>query len=102
LSHHKHGFFFSLTPGSSRTASAHIISVVAFAIDLYSSSELDHDTAACFLELQETKFGPTNMLNPLVDLLSSRLPAQSAYENAFRRVDDDCQKVIPSFAVLRT
>jgi hypothetical protein len=44
---------------------------------LYSALVLDRDTVACFLALQDTRFGPTKMAKPPVDRLSSRQPAQS-------------------------
>jgi hypothetical protein len=99
LSHQRHGFFFSFTPSSLRRASTHINSVVAFARDLYSTLVLDLDTVACFLALQETKFGPTNIAKPPVDLLSSRQPAQSVSEKALRYIEGDFIKVIPVFTV---
>jgi hypothetical protein len=72
-----------------------MISAVAFARDLYSTSVLDLDTVACFLALQEIKFGPKNTANPHVDLLSSTQPAQSASEKALTSVEDDLLKVSP-------
>lgn len=40
-------------------------------------STLDRDTTVCFLLLQDTKFPPTKMQQPVVDLLSILDPAQS-------------------------
>jgi hypothetical protein len=62
---------------------------VAFATDLYSASVEDLDTVACFLELQDIKLYPKNIAKPPVDLLSSRHPAQSAYENALTSIEGD-------------
>jgi hypothetical protein len=48
---------------------------------------LDLDTVACFLALQETKFGPMNIAKPPVERLSSRQPAQYASEKALKNVE---------------
>ena len=74
----------------------HITSGVAFANALYSASVPDLDTVACFLAHHEIKFGPRNMENPPVDLLSSTHPAQTESEKALTNVDDDLLKVKPS------
>jgi hypothetical protein len=57
-----------------------IISLVAAVIARYSASALDLATTDYFLLFQVTKFPPTNMQKPKVDLLSIGLPAQSASE----------------------
>jgi hypothetical protein len=44
---------------------------VALATDLYSASVLDLQTVACFLALQEIRFGPKKTAKPPVDRLSS-------------------------------
>jgi hypothetical protein len=49
----------------------HISSAVVLATALYSASVLDRDTVACFLALQEIRFGPKNTAKPPVDFLSS-------------------------------
>jgi hypothetical protein len=59
-------------------------SVVAFGRALYSALVLDCKTMACFLELQEIKFGPRKTAKPPVDLLSLGHPAQSASKNPLR------------------
>src|SRR4051812_47025700 len=99
LSHHKHDLCLSLTPSSLSSASTHIISVVASATALYSASVLDLDTVACFLAFQEIRSGPKNTAKPPVDLLSSGHPAQSAYEKALSKVEDERLNVRPIFKV---
>lgn len=47
-------------------------------IGRYSTSELDLPTTACFLLFHETKFPPTNVRYPVVDLLSVLEPFQLA------------------------
>jgi hypothetical protein len=63
-------------------------SAVAFASALYSNSVLDLETICYFHELQDTRFAPRKMANPLVDLLSSGHPTQSASEKALRFIED--------------
>ena len=78
-----------MTPSSPKSDSSQINSAVALANDLYSASVLDLETVACFLALQDIRFGPMNIANPPVDLLSSTLPAQSASEKALKRKELD-------------
>jgi hypothetical protein len=56
---------------------------------------LAHETVACFLALHEIRFGPKNIANPLVDHLSSTLPAQSASEKALKTTNFDLSKLNP-------
>jgi hypothetical protein len=72
-----------------RSVCTHIISAVASAIALYSTSVLDLDIVLYFLALQEIKFEPKNTAKPPVDLLLSMLSAQSVSENAQTRVEFD-------------
>jgi predicted RNA methylase len=74
-------------------------SAVAFATDLYSASVLDLDTVACFLALQEMRFGPKNTAKPPVDRRSSTQPSQSASEKALTSVECDLRKVKPKLIV---
>ena len=66
---------------------------------LYSASVLDPDIVACFLALQEIKFGPKNTTKPPVDFLSSIHPAQSASKKALASVEEDFLKVKPRLHV---
>lgn len=50
---------------------------------------LDLAIVGCFLALHETRLGPKNIANPLVQLLSSTLLVQSAAEKAVTRLDAD-------------
>ena len=45
---------------------------------LYSASVVDRETVGYFLEFHEIRFDPKNVQYPVVDLLESRHPAQSA------------------------
>jgi hypothetical protein len=58
-----HEIFSSL-----RSECTHISSTIAFAIDLYSSSVLNHETVSCFLALQDMRLESKNTVNPPVDL----------------------------------
>jgi hypothetical protein len=64
-----------------------MISAVALATALYSTSVLLQDTIACLRALQAIKFGPKNIACPPVDRRSSGFPAQSASEKEARAVD---------------
>jgi hypothetical protein len=75
---------------------------VALATDLYSASVLDLETVACFLALQEIRFGPKNTAKPPVDLLSSGHPAQSASEKELTKVEVDFMNVSPMLTVCFT
>jgi hypothetical protein len=55
-------------------------STVVFTRDLYSTSVLDRDTVAYFLELQEIRLGPRKTTNPPIDHQSLGYPAQSMSE----------------------
>jgi hypothetical protein len=68
-----------------------MISVVASAIPLYSTSVLKRDTIFCLLVHQEMRLGPKNTAKHHVDFLSSVHPAQSTSEKALTIVDADCR-----------
>jgi hypothetical protein len=76
-------------PNSWRTDCIQITFAVALASALYSASVLDLETICYFLDLQDTRFVPKKIANPLVDLLPSGHPAQSASENALSANEDD-------------
>jgi hypothetical protein len=56
---------------------------------------LDLDTIACFLALQDTKFGPRNIARQPVERLSSRQHVQSASKKPLKSVEDDYINVVP-------
>jgi hypothetical protein len=66
-----------------------MISAVALASALYSTSVLDPDSVGCFRALHDTRFEPKNMVNPLVDLLSSKHPTKSASKKLLTNKDGD-------------
>jgi hypothetical protein len=72
-----------------------MISTIVFAWDLYSTSVLDRDIVACFLELQEIELDLRKIANPPVDLRSLGHPAQSASEKPLRIMDEDLTKFMP-------
>jgi hypothetical protein len=51
-------------PSSSSNVYTHIISVVAFAIALYSTSVLDIEMVGCFQALHDTRLDPRKTANP--------------------------------------
>ncbi|MFS7910744.1 hypothetical protein Hanom_Chr02g00109791 [Helianthus anomalus] len=65
-------------PISVRSFLTHKISVRPRAIPLNSASALERATTFCFLLLQVTRFPPTKVKYPEVDLRSLLSPAQSA------------------------
>ncbi|KAM0017917.1 hypothetical protein Hdeb2414_s0027g00693371 [Helianthus debilis subsp. tardiflorus] len=65
-------------PTSVRSFRIHSISVRPRAIPRNSASALDRATTFCFLLLQVTRFPPTKVKYPDVDLRSPLSPAQSA------------------------
>jgi hypothetical protein len=58
---------------------------------LYSASVLDLGAVGCFFELQEMRFGPTKIENPLMDRRSSTHHAQSASVKILILVEADLQ-----------
>jgi hypothetical protein len=64
-------------------------SIVALARALYSASVLDLDIVSYLRALHEIKLGPKKTTKPPTNLLSSTQPAQSASENALRKLDED-------------
>jgi hypothetical protein len=53
----------------------------------------------CFLAHEDIRLDPTNTAKPPVDLLSSTLPAQSAYEKALTSVESNFRTFSPRFVV---
>jgi hypothetical protein len=72
-----------------------MISAVALARDLYSTLILDLDTVACFFAVHDMRLLPKKIVNPTVDLLSSKHPTQSTSEYPLTSVDDDLQILRP-------
>jgi hypothetical protein len=66
-----------------------MISVVALAMALYSASVIDLYTMLCFLALHDTRLDLRKTAKTPVDLLSSKLLAQSASKKTLTRVDSD-------------
>ena len=87
LSHHSVGGG-KFNRSSLRSELTQINSDVALAIALYSASVLDLETVTCFFELQEMRFVPRYMRNPLVERRSRESPAQSASLKAVREIGD--------------
>lgn len=82
--------------------SSHIISHVAFTIDLYSASADDLDTVCRFLDFQEIREFPMKTQKPLIDFLVSEQDAQSESAKPFSSVDEDDEKKMPCPTVLLT
>jgi hypothetical protein len=76
-----------------------MISTIALAITLYSSSELDRDTIGCFLSLQEIKLEPMKMASPPVNRRSSIQPAKSTTEKPLTSIDGERVICKPKLAV---
>ncbi|BAU03652.1 hypothetical protein VIGAN_UM150900, partial [Vigna angularis var. angularis] len=77
---------FCVKPKSDNTFLIHKSSHTPSVMPLNSASALDLATTGCFLLLQVTRFPPTKVKYPEVDLLSSFEPAQSAsvYPSTFK------------------
>jgi hypothetical protein len=71
-------FFFFMYPNSFMSFVIHMASLVAFVLAMYSASVVHKTIVGCRLLLQEMAPPPIMNTNPVVDLLSSRSPAQSA------------------------
>lgn len=84
LSHQSIGVRWREIPRSLKRDGSQIISDIALARLLYSNSVPDRAAVRYFLELQEIRFGPTSIIKPPTDRLSSWQPAQSAFENPCR------------------
>ena len=65
-------------PSSWRRRRSQTIILLAEDMDLYSASAEDLETVACFLHVQEMREEPRNIHQPVVNLLVSGHPAQSA------------------------
>jgi hypothetical protein len=80
LSQYRVGVLARGTPGSARRYNNHYNSHVADDKALYSASEEDLDTVACFFARHEIKEFSIKKQYPDMDLLVSMQPAQSASE----------------------
>ena len=84
LSHNSDGVVLSLNPSSCRRECIQTVSEAAFARALYSASVEDRATARCFFKLHETGLEPRKIIYTDVDVRSSSLPAQFAFEKVVR------------------
>ena len=64
LSHHSTGEQVTGAPSSKRRVHSHLVSAVALARALYSTSVLDRATVYCFLQPQEMRLSPRNTQMP--------------------------------------
>ena len=69
---------------SCRILQTQLSSAVVLARDRYSASVEDRATVHCFFALLDIRLGPRKTQKPLVDLLSTGQPTQSASDHAVR------------------
>ena len=80
-------------PSSLSMDLSQMISKVAFAKALHFDSLLDLKTTTSFIAHHEIRLGPKKTVNPPIERLPSKHPAQSELEKALTRVDGDLLNV---------
>ncbi len=71
-------FFSFMYPNSFMIFAIHMASLIAYVLAMYSASVVDRAIMGCHLLLQKMAPPPIMNTNPMVDLLLSRSPTQSA------------------------
>ncbi len=85
-------FFSFMYPNSFMSFAIHMASLVACVLTMYLASVVDRPIVGCRLLLQEIAPPPIMNTNPVVDLLSSRSPAQFASQYLTKPCSVNLQK----------